>query len=1218
MNLDRCTPEQQKAIQCVDKPLLVSAGAGSGKTFMLTQRIAWALLAKNTPVADGIEDVLAITFTEKAAAEIKARVKRTLRAEGLTQEALKVDGAWISTIHGMCARILRTHALDLGIDPGFEVLSSAERSDLIDEALDAVLERDTAIVARGSYAKLFEEYPARSTQASVTSVASLLYTLFDKAATIQGGLAAVDFGPKPPCALHFAHQLKSAYQMLQEVLTEAGNSATAQKARVQSSDAVGILDTYIMTHKDKECVPLADFAPVLEACVRVGGTYRAVLKEGLDAYHALYDEVVSNFCLGIAHARCKELLALASEVQAWYTAEKRAWGKLDNDDLIVLALEALRTDPLIAKRYTDRFKLVMVDEFQDTNSVQIALIELLSGPHAARLCTVGDTQQSIYRFRGADVNVYESHKKDMQTPPVNACYVELARNFRSHADVLCFVDRIFEQPVAFGQSAMTLQPDPARITHFKGAGARVNVVLCTLPAGRGSGVGKQDAKRLGAQHLAQRFADFRDAGHSPGEMVVLLGKMSNASLYADALREKGFECVVTGGSQFAAAPEVVAVARLLETLANPRNTAALFEVLASDMFCLSDDDFLVLATKKNKKTGEYRRQALDYGLQQLFESALSLSFAVSPGLAHAATVLKEAFRQTRLLPVSQVAAQVLAACGWMARLEREGAQGIAQGANIFKALRLIEGIESEGHFGYSSVARLFSEEINAGLKEAPGALSTDVRNRVRIMTIHASKGLEFPVVGVGDFADGASRSGKFLLEGNQDKLYASLLPSHSLDAYPNIQKNLKKVTTPAIDEKISLSQVDGVEATLFSFRTRIAQYMAQEEQAEAQRKLYVALTRASEALVVVMDAKESQAQDRASYAPLVDMVRSALCGENDFPHTSSDLDFGAGAPAYFERVLVRTEPKEAVEQEIAIDTSFVQQTTKDDQAKGVSALESSKTTRRSFMVPVDHQDHPVYQLWNAYRRDVFSYSSLAVNSPVSKQASVYDKTLCSNLHEHNKLLESSSALEAQTPSLRVPSDADRATNLGSAFHRAVQFATQVGIRPDSKRLDILAKTYDLTSDQDVRLQSALDRWFSSAVYQKVLTYPNRQAEVPFFVRVGTEYLEGEIDLLCSENSSPKEQRAFFIDFKTGGRVEDVSAQLYEHHLLQAQCYAYALLCQGYLEVDASFVRVEHEDGNGEMQALRYHFDRSDIDILLSIIQSQRQERNPWITGQIRG
>ena len=143
VNLDTCTPGQRQIITTLDKPLMVSAGAGSGKTFTLTQRIAYAL-SEGGPDASplqSIDQVMAITFTKKAAAELKSRIKRQLAGMGLVEEALKVDDAWISTIHGMCSRVLREHALELGIDPAFSVISETESKCYYDEAFDIIIKR---------------------------------------------------------------------------------------------------------------------------------------------------------------------------------------------------------------------------------------------------------------------------------------------------------------------------------------------------------------------------------------------------------------------------------------------------------------------------------------------------------------------------------------------------------------------------------------------------------------------------------------------------------------------------------------------------------------------------------------------------------------------------------------------------------------------------------------------------------------------------------------------------------------------------------------------------------------------------------------------------------------------------------------------------------------------------------------------------------------------
>src|SRR5699024_4022594 len=137
-----------------------------------------------------------------------------------------------------------------------------------------------------------------------------------------------------------------------------------------------------------------------------------------------------------------ERMAPAREGAARHEQAKGRLGQLDHDDLLSKTLGALEEHPGLARRYEDRVQPVMVGEFQDTSQLQIGMIARLAGPRFSHLCTVGDAQQSIYRFRGADVNVYEAHKRAMRSAEVGALYVELTRNFRSHADVLSFVDRV--------------------------------------------------------------------------------------------------------------------------------------------------------------------------------------------------------------------------------------------------------------------------------------------------------------------------------------------------------------------------------------------------------------------------------------------------------------------------------------------------------------------------------------------------------------------------------------------------------------------------------------------------------------------------------------------------------------------------------------------------------------------------------------------------------
>lgn len=1126
MNLATCTPGQRQSIEHVRGPLLVSAGAGSGKTFTLTQRIAYALLPESGPAVSSIDEVLAITFTEKAAAEIKARVKRTLRAEGLSEEALRVDGAWISTIHGMCARILRAHAFELGLDPAFGIMGDAERADAIADAIDGALGEDNDIIARGSYAALFDEYPARSVMPLATSVASMLQTLLDKAVGLRGGIDALDFGPPPGQASVLARNLLLAYENVMPSLEQAGKSASAERARAQAADAVEALGAFLADASIADDVRA--LASVVEDCAYLPCTFGSPEVKGeVKAYQAIHACVAQDIALALAYPLTSELVALAREVITRYEAAKRAVCKLDNDDLLVRTLDAFERCPDIAARYESRFKLVMVDEFQDTSQLQIDMIARLAGENCAHLCTVGDAQQSIYRFRGADVNVYEAHKVAMRSEEVGALYIELTKNFRSHGDVLSFVDRVFEQPTVFGDAFMSLAPNEQRPTRYRGRAPRIDLVLSVQPSGRGTGVRTADVKRAGAEAIARRFAALREDGHAPGDMVVLLGKMSRAGMYAEALRAEGFECVVTGGSLFASAPEVRVVARFVEALANPANTAALFEVLTSDMVRLAADDFLVLSTEEDPETGRVRRRDLDRGFARLASHADDLP----PRLAHAVRLFARASAEARTRPVADVVRDVVVRSGWMARLEEAGAAGIACAANVLKAIRLIESIEHERHLGLASTARALADELAVGLKEAPGALSGASGDVVKIMTIHASKGLEFPIVALADFADMRAGSGKLLVETCGSVAYSSLAPASSLDTFPQLAKRAR-VSVPAEDACVGASE------GMACYRTRLAQHAADEELAEARRKLYVGLTRASEALVVAMDAKAPAAGKQPAYAPLVDDIRSALCGAGDFPEGEAALAYGGTAPARFERILVQP-AEELSDQDVA------------------GGAEPAR-----FFVPVmDDAPVPARLAWSAAHEDVFSYSSIAARPAAA------------------------TPFDGDAPRA---ADADKATDLGSAFHRAAQLAVETGHVPSEARLDALAAAYGLEDAQRVRLADACARWFASTVYADACSWGLRRTEVPFCVPVGDALMEGEIDLLCTDDSHLDGARALVVDYKTGGSDVEMPEALFEKHLLQARCYAYALLQQGCAEVELRFVRVEHEAA-GDLQTVGYRF-----------------------------
>ncbi len=1218
-------PGQEKCIRTLDRSIVVAAGAGSGKTFTLTKRIVHAI---QSGAVDGIHRVCAITFTNKAAGELKSRIKAELRSCGLSDQALQVDEAWVSTIHGMCARILRSHAVELDIDPAFAMADAEKAGVLRERAIDAVLSRARSgqgawadPVRRAAVDALFVEYPARTYGPRGNSVESMMGSLMEIAGASPRGFEGfvVEQYPVNPAAL---------VQMVLDAFEGLAGMASAQRPNEAREAWAATVLQQVPTVRDEMAAGKAgDVAWALGALDRLPLPKRvgtADFKEQVSLAIEQYRMCVMELRLSGAAPHLRTLVDLAREAARQFAAAKRAEGVLDNNDLLVLASRAIEEHPEIAAQYTDRFQLVMVDEFQDTDQMQVDMIKKLAGPGACRLCTVGDAQQSIYRFRGADVAVYRRHLREVRAGNPEDV-IMLPDNFRSHADVLALVDRVFEQPDMFGGEFMSLAPgrDEARVKRPLAAG--VPRVQVQLTSNSYRGATSEQVRHVAAERIADAFADLRERGHSAGEMAVLLGSMTYADVYARALRERGLACVIAGGSVFSRTPEALAVRDFVRALANPYRTSALYNVLAGPLFELCADDFVQLCTCVDEVDGKPRKRNLAAGLRgcAAMARAEGAPETWSAQLALAVRVMGDALSAAGRSTVARIAMRAVVDSGWLSRLQGEGAEGLARAANALKAIRMVESIESSGAAGPSRVMQVF-EVLLEQSNEAPGALSATGGDFVRIMTVHASKGLEFPIVAVGEFKDGAGRASRLLSCEHAGRVYLSLDLQNtvtSLDGAANL-KDLPGLYGAMVgelsDEDELLAQVERAEGAL-ERRAALYEYERVGDVEESKRLLYVALTRAKEALVVSCKGKRAKDNPGATPKSCLGAIVSALAGPDGyFEEGRSTFDYRGSAPAVVEHVALQV-PEDA----------------------GDAPAREVDNPAKPFVVPQEpHYPHIARVPFAPAREGVFSYSSIAEAShegdvlqqlaarhcvsvdaaggdfmsasggsgegePSSQDdAAVPDFSLLARYAQRNAVLadedEGSWAYTGATCA-----DDDKATDLGTAFHRLAQYACAVrkplaplAVPPVSK-IDAQMRSGMLDGVQRLRLERALDRWFASTVAREAAALPDLAAEVPFFVQVpgtaqgGEGFLEGEIDLLGMD---ARAQRALVVDYKTGGNDAETEEQLSVKHVLQAACYAYAIMQQGVREVDAVFVRVERPNAANpdQPQCVRYHFAADDL------------------------
>ena len=1188
MDLSTLMPQQLQVVKTLDRPLFVSAGAGSGKTFTLTRRIVYALSPESGPFVEHLDQVLAITFTKDAAAEIRDRVRRALIEEGMDEEALTVDDAWISTIHGMCSRILRAHALELGIDPEFTVLTDTD--ELMDQAVEHVLGRATAPDAApelaASLKALYAWYPMAGEGGPFgagTTIKGLVRDLLELSSQLPGGMDDVRVARGQADTSALADAYRAAL---------GASKATTEKAQV----ALDAIDAFEASGKTME-----DAARLMMSCSMPRAS-KAFPKEQVELLKAEAADAFINIVLACGGPALDALVGLARAVEAEYRALKAGQSALDNNDLLRMAYEALRDYPAIRAAYEGRFKMVMIDEFQDTDQMQVDLIRYLTGAGERALCTVGDAQQSIYRFRGAEVEVFRRQERKVgltAAPDVAAAtdapageLVKLVRNFRSHDEVLRYVARVFDGDTGgLMQGFLDLEPSDKRKDKLKAKASRRQALFV-------AGGSTQERTQAKARAIAERFQALVKAGQPQGDMVLLLGRMTNADVYAQAFRDQGLDCVIAGGSVFAQAAEVQTVRALVCALANPADTAqGLMPLLASPMFALGAQEFLALATKLDDQTGETSRRNIDMGIMSDFDVP---GLQNLPLVTRAREVLRYALCRVGRDSFAAIARDVVNASGWFVRLAQRGPEGKAIAANVLKALDAVA--EAEAELGNSPRSIAFAFDRFLAGKEAPGALNEEGDGAVRIMTVHASKGLEYPVVAVAECfgvrkSSGAAQMGR--VEGGAQvvalpaRFDGVKLADGTFVKGDDVKKQFEhafkgKGTSlwlpPELMEDVCAT---GSPAEAFARLRNDDLQLSLEERA---RLLYVAMTRARELVILAMDAGVSRGKVTAPTFDVetdltYDVLRRILpTGSLDMPQLDSDrLAFDNSKPGDYELISLAdfTFGEQVFEANASLDVEG--RLVRGD----VDAADNA--ARSTVPGPADPEPDSfelVYPQAVGVRmgtcpfpaRDSYSYSSIAAALHAETEDRAAETRVPMDEAGDDAESDGSEMTDADVAAVEP---AGNPMALGSAFHAACQWLIEMGSDAlPAERADALARLWCLTPEQRERFDVALDRWLKSAVRADLLAWPCVRAEVPFFslgcedediARYGV-YAEGAIDALATDPADPS--RALVIDYKTGGTPDETPDQLLEKHALQARVYADVLHKAGFEAVTVKFVRVE--------------------------------------------
>jgi ATP-dependent exoDNAse (exonuclease V) beta subunit len=682
--------QQQAAVEAKGL-VFVSAGAGTGKTSVLVERFIRAVCDEGLDVGS----ILVITYTKRAAGELRTRIRARLLEKGRADLARELDGAWISTIHGFCNRLLKAYPLAAGLDPRFRELDDAQGAVLRGEAFEAALSQFCS-GGEPERLRLLAIYRAAGLRRMLTGVYETLRS--------AGRELVLELADRP--------SLPEAI----EALAEAARCLADDLAATENARAAAV-----------QAIEVAAIETNAERLIDLGG----LRARGERA--ATYDEArraVEQAALDEVAARDRVLLEeLLNRFAEQYQAVKDRESVLDFEDLQLRARDLLRNNDSVREREQLRFRAVMVDEFQDTNALQCDLIDSLTGgPGAPEVFFVGDEFQSIYGFRHADVRVFRERRA--AAPQV----LPLTQNYRSRPEVLAVVNELFAGE--FGDEYQPLHasgdfPDPV-------FGSPVELLVTDKSSYSGTDV---HWRRAEAQHIAKRVKELVDNGDAePGEIVLLFAAGTDAEWYEEELRRAGLRTYRSTGRGYFGQQQVVDLLNYMRLLHNRYDDEALLAVLASPFVGVSNDALVLIrrvASKRPIFTGIER--TLPPHLDERDERLLRAFRQRFDRLAEASTKLSLELLCEQIIAEHDYDLAVLAR--WDGRRRYANLRKLARLARSYEELR---GADVEGF------VRFVSEQEAVGAKELEAVAEEEGGDAVRLLTIHGAKGLEFKVVVVAD------------------------------------------------------------------------------------------------------------------------------------------------------------------------------------------------------------------------------------------------------------------------------------------------------------------------------------------------------------------------------------------------------------------------------------------------------------------------------------
>ena len=829
--INKLTDSQIKGVETTDRDICVVAGPGSGKTHVLVERFANLVTEHNV----SINEILTLTFTEKAANEMKIRTARLFEQKGMEKGRQEIEFAYLSTIHSFCARLLRENAIEAGIDPQFRVMDELEAGRVKEQTLEDTLrkwaeEKTLDIFLNDIFWKQTDSKKSR-----LKSFKENLILLYEK---IRNACVPISETVNQD---DLSQDIVNSYNEIEKLINKIKEIRSGKKLPDKTREKVDyVLDQWATSNLQKNINKLIDIKTpeqdslTLALLNKVKGVHSSInlqlskdVKEACSSLRHELENLIGLLAEDYSTSIKMVLRDFLVNFDVAYSERKKAESLIDFTDLEVKTIELLENKKYIADEIKQKFKYILVDEFQDISRLQKTIIDLIRNKD--NLFIVGDEKQSIYGFRNADVEIFQ----DIQRNADPESLISLIENFRSRPQVLDFINHIFDRlwpdnSIGQEEGQDEVQLSSTDSTQLKAGAEFSDKPFPSIEIIVAEGKDKTEARKWESMEIAKRIKEIVEKGEiritnkrkqerniSYRDFAILFRSTTDIKLYEHSLSHLDVPYYVISGRGFFNTTEITDLINLLKVIESPLDEITLAAVLKSPFVGIDDDALFWLADYAHNNNGkkllyqamdevgaikEIEAQSRDRIIQ--FTQFLNEVQGIKPRTSLwnlISFILRKTEFQPKMLLFSN---------------------GKKRYANLMKIVELCKNQEDFEPLTLRDFIEIVEGYKFREIRESEAPVESEEDDVVKLITTHSAKGLEFPVVIVADVdRDNTRPSDYFVYSKN-----------HGISF---------KILNPLTNEaEVPLSY------------ERINDEIKEKELSESKRLLFVAMTRAQEHLII--------------------------------------------------------------------------------------------------------------------------------------------------------------------------------------------------------------------------------------------------------------------------------------------------------------------------------------------------------------------------------